>query len=228
LLGLALRPRACSRFRKPTKASRIIGQTGQLELYDLEADLHTPSIDAQGNPIAVTTRYNLLAPVQGLAKTSGTPTQFFLYGKKKVLVAGPSDTRAGLFTSLHPKLVPGERVFEVPHGTVVITCGGPKSQAVICPGNGDPSVVNYYLFYHRPELTGKDLNASGIKQDFDTNGQPIVRLSFNSHGDHVFQAVTRQLYQRGQLRKSSQHFAVVPRRRDQDVPADRLLGFDAL
>jgi preprotein translocase subunit SecD len=189
-------------IRNPTTASKLIGQTGQLELYDLEGDLHSPSINVQGAPVAFTSRYALLAPVQGLAKTSGTPTQFFLYGKKKILLAGPSDTRAGLFTSQHPKLLPGERVFEVSHGTVVITCGGPKSQAVICPGNADPSVVNYYLFFHRPELTGKDLNAGGIKQDFDTNGLPIVRLSFSSHGDHVFQAVTRQLYQRGQLRKA--------------------------
>jgi SecD/SecF fusion protein len=192
------------------QASKLIGQTAQLELYDLEGDLHSPSINAQGTPIAFTTRYDLLAPVQGLAKTSGTPTQFFLYGKKKILLAGPSDTRAGLFTSQHPKPLPGERVFEVPHGTVIITCGGLKSQAVVCPGNNpDTTVVNYYLFNHRPELTGKDLNAGGIKQDFDTNGQPIVRLSFTGHGDSVFQSVTRHLYQRGQFRNSAQHFAVV-------------------
>jgi SecD/SecF fusion protein len=192
------------------QASKLIGQTAQLELYDLEGDLHSPSIDTQGNPVAFSTRYNLLAPVQGLARTSGTPTQFFLYDKKKILIAGPADTRAGLFTSQHPKVLPGEHVFEVPHGTVIITCGGPKSQAVVCPGNNtDPTVVSYYLFYHRPELTGKDLNAGGIKQDFDTNGQPIVRLSFTGHGDSVFQRVTRTLYNRGQLRKSQQHFAVV-------------------
>src|SRR5947208_7923575 len=191
------------------QASNLIGQTAQLELYDLEGDLHTPSIDAQGNPVAAPTRYALLAPGQGLAKTSGTPTQFFLFDKKKVLVAGPSDTRAGLFTSEHPKQLPGERVFEVPHGLVIVTCGGIGSNAVVCPGNADPSVVSYYLFNHRPELTGKDLNADGIRQDFDSNGQPIVRLSFHSHGDSEFQTVTRHLYQRGQLRKSPQHFAVV-------------------
>jgi SecD/SecF fusion protein len=190
-------------------ASKLIGQTAQLELYDLEGDLHTPSINAQGAPVAFTTRYGLLAPVQSLAKTSGAPTQFFLFGKKKNLIAGPSQTRAGLFTSAHPKLLPGEQVFEVPHGLVVITCGGLKSQAVVCPGGGDPTVVNYYLFNHRPELTGKDLNAGGISQDFDSSGQPIVRLSFHSHGDSVFQSVTRTLYQRGQLRKTPQHFAVV-------------------
>jgi protein-export membrane protein SecD len=190
------------------QASKLIGQTGQLELYDLEGDLHYPSIDVNGNPVSHAGLFELLSPVQAQAK-EGTPSAYALFTKTHTLVSGPSDTRAELFTSQHPKPLRGARVFKVPHGTVVITCGGPKSQAVICPGNADPSIVNYYLFFHRPELTGKDLNGSGVKQDFDVNGQPIVRLSFTSNGNHVFQSVTRQLYQRGQLRRAPQHFAIV-------------------
>jgi SecD/SecF fusion protein len=206
----------------PEKASKIIGETAELELYDLEGDLHSPSVDTSGNPVAHTSRYAVLAPVQGLAK-GGAPVQYFLYSKKHKLLA-QSDTRAGLFTAAHPKLAAGERILVVPHGLALITCGGKGSivatAGFACPGNGDPNTVNYYLFYHRPELTGKDLNGSAVKQDFDQFGSPIVRLGFTSKGDHKFQEVTKKLYERGQLRKNepgcqtssppcAQHFAIV-------------------
>ncbi len=202
----------------PAKAALIIGQTAQLQLYDLEADLIPPSIDSNGNPVAHSTRYAVLAPVQSLARR-GSSGPFFLFNKKKQLLA-QADTRAGLFTPSHPKLLPGEQVFSVPRNTVLITCGGPNSHATVCPGNGDPTVVNYYLFKHQPpkvpELTGTDLNGGGIRQDFDTVGNPIVRLSFTGKGDSIFQHVTQGLYQRGQFRKAPQHFAIVL---DNDIKA---------
>jgi SecD/SecF fusion protein len=202
----------------PNKAAKIIGQTAQLQLYDLEGDLVSPSIDTNGNPVAHTSRYALLAPVQGLAQ-HGHPGPFFLYSKKKVLLA-TAETRQGLFTPAHPKLLPGERVFAVPQNRVLITCGGLNSLDQFCPGNGDPTVVNYYLFKHEPpkipELTGTDLNGGGIRQDFDSVGNPIVRLAFTGKGDSIFQHVTQQLYQRGQFRKVSQHFAIVL---DNDIKA---------
>jgi SecD/SecF fusion protein len=202
----------------PAKAAAIIGQTAQLQLYDLEGDLVSPSIDTNGNAVAHAGRYALLAPVQGLAQ-HGSSGPFFLFGKKKQLLA-QADTRKGLFTPSHPKLLPGERVFAVPKNMVLITCGGLNSQAQFCPGNGDPTVVNYYLFKHQPpkipELTGTDLNGGGIRQDFDSVGNPIVRLAFTGKGDSIFQHVTQGLYQRGQFRKASQHFAIVL---DNDIKA---------
>ena len=152
-----------------------------------------------------------------------SPSEWYLFDKKHKLVAGPSTTRAGLFTPSHPKPTNGEQVFAVPHGTVIITCGSsnPKSAPAVCPGsNASPLVKNFYLFkYHPstsnkvegvPELTGKDLNADGVSADTNpTTGEPLVRLSFHSHGDHEFQTVTRRLYQRGQLRQAPQHFAIV-------------------
>src|SRR5262249_39448863 len=112
-------------------------------------------------------------------------------------------------------LKPGQTILAVPEGTVVVTCGGPGSIPATskpqgpCPGNGDPNVVNYYLFKHTPELTGKDLNGGGVRADVDQLGSPIVRLSFTGKGDNKFQEVTRRLYQRGQLRNASQPFGVV-------------------
>jgi SecD/SecF fusion protein len=198
----------------PEKASKIIGQTAQLELYDLEADLIPPSIDANDNPISHTSLYNLLLPVQGRAKV-GTPSHYYLFNKKKQPVAD-ADTKQGLFVNQGGKIRKGQTIFAVPAGTVVITCGGKNSIPATskpqgpCPGSSaDPNVVNYYLFKHTPELTGKDLNGGGVQADTDQFGSPIVRLAFTGKGDSEFQQVTQRLWQRGNLRKAEQHFAIV-------------------
>src|SRR5262249_13577006 len=198
----------------PKKAAQVIGQTAQLELYDLEGDLVAPSIDSSFNPVATPSLYSLLLPVQGRAK-EGTPSHYYLFDKKKEIVADAA-TKQGVFIGRESKLRPGEKLLMVPAGEVIVTCGGPDSiQAKTkpqgpCPGGGNPTVVNYYLFKHTPELTGKDLNGGGVKQDFDTSGNPIVRLSFTSKGDHKVQQVTKQLYIPGGLRPSPPHLAIVP------------------
>src|SRR5262249_34979327 len=136
----------------PRAAAKVIGQTAQLELYDLEKDLTSPSIDTQGNPIPFGSRYLLLKPVQSLVKAKGA-SEWYLFDKKGKRLAGPTPTRAGLFTSSHPKPVNGEQVFGVPKGTVIITCGSsnPKSAPAACPGsNANPLVQNYYLFKYQP------------------------------------------------------------------------------
>ena len=206
----------------PRAAAKVIGQTAQLELYDLEKDLTSPSVDTQGNPIPFNSRYLLLKPVQSLVKAKGA-SEWYLFDKKGKRIAGPTPTKEGLFTPDHPKAVNGEQVFGVPKGTVIITCGSsnPKSAPAVCPGqNASPLAQNFYLFkYHPstsnkiegiPELTGKDLNPDGVRQDVNpTTNQSVVRLAFHSHGDSEFQTVTRRLYQRGQLRQTPQHFAIV-------------------
>ena len=164
----------------------------------------------------------MLKPVQSLVKAKGA-SEWYLFDKKGKRIAGPTPTKEGLFTPDHPKAVNGEQVFGVPKGTVIITCGSsnPKSAPAVCPGqNASPLAQNFYLFkYHPstsnkiegiPELTGKDLNPDGVRQDVNpTTNQSVVRLAFHSHGDSEFQTVTRRLYQRGQLRQTPQHFAIV-------------------
>ncbi len=77
------------------QAAAIIGQTAQLELYDLETSLISPSIDANQNPVASSSLYDLLTRVQ--SSLGGTPSNYYLfrtYGKK--LIAGPFDSLAAL------------------------------------------------------------------------------------------------------------------------------------
>ena len=68
--------------KDPAAAAQIIGKTAQLELYDLETSLTGPSIDATGNPVAITRLYDLLAARAGARRagrrrrsgTSSTPS----------------------------------------------------------------------------------------------------------------------------------------------------------
>ncbi|MGI8420683.1 MAG: protein translocase subunit SecD, partial [Gaiellaceae bacterium] len=219
--------------KDPKVAASIIGKTAQLEFYDLEADLVSPSIDVQGFPHATTRLYDLLARVQALAK-KGTPDTYYLFDAKKKLVAGPKGTKAELLKRRGGTVPKGFHLFAVPPQTVVITCG---STAVVCPGlNGPPAGAAFYLFKFQPtnatkpvpEMTGADLKLSGTRADFDsTSGQPIVLMQFTGKGSKIFQSITRTEAQRGRFRTSTlgggqpvlQHFAIVLDRQIQSFPS---------
>ena len=77
------------------QAASIIGQTAELELYDLTPSLLGPSIDASQNPVPNTSLFALLARVQSGQK--GAPSQYYLFrSRDHKLVAGPDDTLAQL------------------------------------------------------------------------------------------------------------------------------------
>src|SRR6185437_11798883 len=77
------------------QAASIIGETAQLELYDLETSLVPPSIDASQNPAATSSLFGLLTSVQSGQK--GTPSQYYLFNSRtKKPVAGPTSTLAQL------------------------------------------------------------------------------------------------------------------------------------
>jgi preprotein translocase subunit SecD len=160
------------------QAASIIGQTAQLELYDLETSLVPPSVDASQNPVATTSLYDLLTRVQSGQK--GLPTQYWLFNSRtKRLVAGPTETLGQLkaipqVKALRPlKPLPaktakgkkavatnskltttpgfptGYQLMTTPNNTVVITCDSVSS--VVCPGLSSypvPGATYYYLFKH--------------------------------------------------------------------------------
>jgi SecD/SecF fusion protein len=203
------------------QAAQLIGKTAQLEFYDLQADLTGPSVTTSGFarvPVATANLYNLLSGQQAKAR-QGTPTAYYLFDRNKRLLAGPSDTRQGLFSARVPRVPRGGKIFAVPAGTVVITCTATENNP--CPP-GDTAVGQtvYYLFKHDPtnpneekripEMTGAELKSSGTQADFDpTTGQPIVRLAFTGKGNRIFQRITKNLYQRGRLWQAPQMFAIV-------------------
>jgi SecD/SecF fusion protein len=161
------------------QAASIIGQTAQLELYDLQTSLVPPSINAAQTPVPFTSLYDLLTRVQ--SGQQGLPAQYWLFNSRtKKLVVGPTETIAQLKRSpkvkaLKPlKQVPattakgkganakkltttpgfptGYQVLTTPKNQVVITCA--LTSTDLCPpGNAPaPGVTYYYLFKH-------DLNA---------------------------------------------------------------------
>src|SRR5438105_1139755 len=217
-------------IHNPDQALAIIGKTAQLEFYDLEADLVSPSIDVQGFPVATPTLYGLLARVQADAQ-KGKPSQWYLFNAKKKLVAGPLPTRDALLAKRGGKLPKGWKAFAAPEHTVVIHCEAASG----CPGVGQstPVVPTYfYLFKHNldagvPEMTGNELKLSGTRQDFDPNtNEPIVTMQFTKKGAKIFHAITRKEAERGRTRTSLlghgqdlfQHFAIVLDREIKSAP----------
>ena len=206
--------------KDPETAAKIIGKTALLELYDLEANLAPPSIDALRQPVAKSSVYDLLAGQQALA-AKGTPEQYWLFNKQKKLVVGPVSTKTAALAKYSGKVPEGYKLFAVPPGTVVISCGVGE---VVCPGvqQSNPTSNSFYLFKHSPpdvpEMTGSDLKLSGTRQDFDTQTQaPIVTMQFTKQGAKKFAEITRREAQRGKLlsntigqgQKIEQHFAIV-------------------
>ncbi len=212
--------------KDPAAAAGIIGKTAQLELFDLERDLVSPSIDARTRqPIATPKLYDLLAGQQALA-SRGTPDTYYVFRTKgKQLVRGPVQTKRAALAKWGGKIPAGHKLFAVPPETVVVRCG---SGAVVCPGvaQTNPTATSWYLMRYTPpeipEMTGEDLKLSGTRQDFDTRtGEPIVLMDFTDRGGKKFEEITRDIAQRGKLLYNTvgggqgdhspflQHFAIV-------------------
>ncbi|MFL5964350.1 MAG: protein translocase subunit SecD [Gaiellaceae bacterium] len=176
------------------------------------------------------TGYVLFKPVK-VKTTTGT-------GKNKkttttvvwVKAAGPTDTlhrdkltgNPGLLDASGGTVPKGYKVLPVPQNTVVITCSAKTT--VVCPGDPNglppPGKTDYYLFKHGaypsdrygpyPNLTGKELNLSGTRQDFDpTTGEPVVLIQFNGKGNKAFAQVSKNEAVRGSIKGTPQHFAIV-------------------
>ncbi len=206
--------------KDPGAAAAIIGKTAQLELYDLEANLAPPSISANRFPVAKQSVYELLAGQQALVAKGGSD-QYWLFDKKKKLVAGPVATRSAALRKQDGKVPAGFKLFAVPPGTVVISC----APGEICPTDSGGAVPTRRLWYLMrydppkvPEMTGADLKLSGTRQDFDPQtNQPIVSMQFTKKGAKLFGEITRREAQRGKLltntvgggQKIEQHFAIV-------------------
>jgi len=235
----------------PDQAQKVIGKTARLELFDLQGDLLPPTADPQGNPTPLTSLYKTLLPVQGQGKEKDS-SELFLFAPAKnkkgktvgyKLVVGPLTTRQEVLNSQYVKdhgtkgeVPKGHQVLFVPDSMALVTCN-----ERFCPNVGVPKATYYYLFKYDPngdppvpEMTGKDLNLKGTKQDFGTqgaeNGQPLVLMDFTNKGADKFHDVTSGLASRGRIRFTqagspsgqednyAQQFAIVLDREIQSAP----------
>ncbi len=229
--------------KNPDQVVSILGQTAQLELYDLELNLVPPSIGAQRFPIATETLYALLAGQQSLVKES-SETSWYLFDDKKKLRAGPVAERDKLLQS-EAVGAAGEKgtlpkdwkIFGLPPKTAVLTCGIGE---VVCPGvNAENPTRNYFYLIKFdptnpdpekvvPEMSGADLQLDGTRQDYDTtSGEPIVTMQFTDKGADKFGRITNAEAKRGKLltstlgggQKITQHFAIVLDRQIKSWPS---------
>jgi SecD/SecF fusion protein len=202
----------------PQAAAEIIGTTAQLELFDLESSLTGPSITIRGEPVETTSLYALLASVQAQARGDDSEAYYVVNPKTKRVVSGPHASEADALRRFDGKLPANRDLFAVPEDMAVITCG---EGAVVCPGAGGagvaPDRTYYYLFKYEPpdipQMTGEDFKLSGTRADFDTSpggaGRPIVTMEFTDSGSEKFEDITSDLWIRGKLRNTPQHFAIV-------------------
>ncbi|HEX3807141.1 MAG TPA: protein translocase subunit SecD [Gaiellaceae bacterium] len=137
-------------------------------------------------------------------------------GPTSTLHRDPTTGNPGLLDTHGGKVPTGWKVLKVPPKTEVITCSA--ASTTVCPGdtnaNGLPPAgkQDYYLFKHGsypgdryatdgqyPNMTGNELNLSGVRQDFDTTtGEPIVLLAFKGKGNAAFLQVTKNEAIRGE------------------------------
>jgi SecD/SecF fusion protein len=209
----------------PAKAAALIGKTAQLQLFDFENDLRTPSVDANGNPAPSTSLYELLKQVQS---AKGPPEAYYLFHNKSVTKKAtkkgakptttvkhsldrrsPAPTLKQLLKPFGGKVPKGAEVLKVPAHALVVTCPALSG----CLGASSASTTGNYYYLMKyfpdgtgpngtsiPEMTGSDLVLSGTRADFGTNGSPVVLLQFTGHGSNQFQKITKAEAQRGQLR----------------------------
>ncbi len=227
---------------RPADAARVIGKPASLEFYDFEVDLTGPSsVGLNHTPVAKSSLFALLSdPATLNLAQKGTPSQWYLFDPRKVLKVGPVTSEAALKGSnvvrkqLHGKIPKSWHLLTVPHNTVVVSCNNASGNcfsAQRITGN-----TGFFLFKHSdnatnpiPEMTGKELNLSGTRADFDPNtGLPIVTMQFTGKGKKVFHAITKAEAHRGRLAGAGncsqtppagvQHFAIVLDRQIQSVP----------
>ncbi len=210
-------------LKDPTKAAKVVGTTGQLQIFDFEPSLAPPTVQGNQQPAPFGSLYKLLTDTavvkeanKGapefyyLAKTVTKPVTTKVKGKKVTKTATFHEIVQGPTQSLKQLLLPykdGQQpkdttVLKVPAGQQAIYCKATATNG--CPGagqNGTSSSGKYwYLFNLPPALTGKDLVESGITADVDQNtGAPIVTLQFTGHGSSEFKKITEDEFNRGRV-----------------------------
>ena len=196
------------------RAADIIGQTAQLEFYDLQGDAMPISqnpADPTGMPQASPTLLPLLTAEDALPE-GAEAREWYLFSESDSRLAGPAPTKAALAQQVEGGEIPeGAQYFVVPEGTTVLTCGHTSNDEAAaarpCPGGVSAASPWYYLYRYEPDaaedpspaLTGDDLNADGTRQDFGQDGQPNVLLDFTDQGGDKFHDITRELSSRGAL-----------------------------
>jgi SecD/SecF fusion protein len=157
----------------PAKAAQIIGSTGQLQFFDFEKDLASPTVN-QGVPAPYGSLYTLLKSVQSDAN-KGQPAAYFLFKPKTTTqkvktkvkgktvtkpktttvwkkVQGPDFTLKQLLQDTGGKQPAGTQVLKVPAHRLAVSCVASSGNCLGAGANGQSKDGNYwYLFKDYPQ-----------------------------------------------------------------------------
>jgi SecD/SecF fusion protein len=186
------------------RAADIVGQTAQLQFFDLAGDALAPTVTASGAIQPTQRLLPLLRSEEALPEDS-TPTAWYLYSDKDERLAGPAETQEEIERQFGGTVPEGSTFYAVPEGRTILTC---TPDATLCPPGippPGPNTTYYYLYTYQPnnaedpipELTGEDLKGDEVRQDFDQQNNPMVTLGFTDEGADRFHEITRELAQRG-------------------------------
>ncbi len=198
--------------KDPERALAVIGKTAVLDLFDLETKLLN-GVSVNNFVPEPHTLFDLLTLAKAQVKSKKI-SSYYLFNKKHKPIYGPYATKARLQRAMAKDSYEQQKsdlLLGVPKSTELVSCDLETSRVCPSPNNGfvpKPKQTWYYLFKRPPNLTGKDLNAGGIRAEFGSNG-PQVDLSFNGEGNKIFHKITAAEWTRGNAYQAPQHFAIV-------------------
>jgi SecD/SecF fusion protein len=144
-------------------------------------------------------------------------TWYLLDTKHEQVLRGPEETKQNLFTEGYkPPAGAKVKAVRVNPGTVLVRARQVESASGKVT---QPLPNSWYVINDNPVLTGADVKnpVQGFDEGGGGTGAPNVTFGFSSHGQNVFQGVTKEIAHRGQEAQlpgvgkeaAQQHFAVV-------------------
>jgi SecD/SecF fusion protein len=179
----------------PAKAAKIIGTTGQLQMFDFEPNLEPPTVQGNQQPAPLPSLYSLLTAVKKEA-SKGSPESYYLFNavtkKVKEKVKGKEVTKTktshsvlqGPAPNLHQLLLPYKdgkqpahtQVLKVPAHREPVFCKVTATNG--CPGAGSngrsPDGKYWYLFKYTPRTVTKSGAVVNPDGPPELTGQDLV------------------------------------------------------
>jgi SecD/SecF fusion protein len=210
-------------------AAQQVGSTAQLFFYDWEANLLDDK--CKTNPDV---NSNTLQPIVGLRAAvlqaskctsvgvgkgatqsqAAAKPRFYVFDPKtkKAIGDGQSfDTRQQAIDSVDEKKFANPEVIEVPAGVLVLR----EQPGTTNDPNSTVKPDRWWIIQDRPGLSGTDIKNPEQSSDTNLGNEPIVTFNFTDKGRKAFQAITREVAERGADNalggdpiQTSQHFAI--------------------
>jgi SecD/SecF fusion protein len=190
----------------PAKAAKIIGTTGELQMYDFEPNLEAPTVTGNQQPAPLPSLYGLLTAVKKEAG-KGTPQGYFLFKTIKKTVTEKVKGKKVTKTKTFHQLVQGEppwgaptlkqlllpykdgkqpqntQILKLPARREAVWCKGANN----CPGAGangtSKSGKYWYLFKYTPAVTQQDGTVVNPNGPPELTGKDLVESGISSDVD---------------------------------------------